>query len=86
MKLQRLFVFDVLRGNIDCPVLLEQVGFNVPPRRFRSSSLMAVPQHRTNFGYHNPLDSCLRAFNNVIDKFDFNLSKNVFRVRIKDII
>lgn len=85
VNLQRLFVFDVLRGHIDCPVLLEQVPFNVPPRRFRSFSLLAVPQHRTNFGFHNPFDSCLRAFNNVTDKFDFNVSNNTFRTRIRNI-
>ena len=84
-KLQRVFVFDVLSVNIDCPALLEQVPFNVPPRRFRNSSLLAVPAHRTNYGYHNPFDSCLRAFNNVNDKFDFNLSKKAFCNRIRDI-
>lgn len=85
VKMQRLFVFDVLQGNIDCSVLLEQVRFNVPSRRFRSSSLLTVPQHRTNYGYNNPFDSCIRVFNNVTDLFDFNVSKNEFCRKIREL-
>lgn len=83
IKAQRLFIFDLLTGNIDCPELLEQFSWNVPPRRFRSSPLLAIPFHRTNFGYNSCFDICLRYFNNVCDVFDFNLSKNVFKARIR---
>lgn len=79
---QRLLVFDIITNAIDCPVLLEQTPLYIPPRSFRNSPLLAVPYHRTNYGYNNPLDSCIRSFNEICDVFDFDISKNVFKNRI----
>lgn len=85
VKAQRLLIFDIIEGVIDCPALLEQVSLNIPPRRFRNSNLLAVPYHRTNYGYNNPLDSCIRSFNVVSDEYDFNMSKSMFKTRISRI-
>lgn len=84
IKMQRLFIFDLLQGHIDCPALLEQTPLHIPPRSLRHSALLAVPYHRTNYGYNNPLDSCIRLFNVVCSEFDFNMSKNVFKNRIRN--
>ena len=86
VKAQRLFVFDVVGGVIDCPALLEQIPFNVPPRRFRNSNLLAVHYHRTNYGFNNPLDACIRLFNEVTNEFDFNMSRSKFKNRISRIV
>lgn len=86
IKLQRLFIFDLINSNINCPSLLEQLPLNVPPRRFRSSALLAVPLHRTIHGQNTALDSCLRAFNDVSEHFDFNVSKDMFKNRIRNIL
>lgn len=85
LKLQRLVIFDIVQNNVDCSDLLLQVSLNVPQRQLRYSALIAVPAHRTCYGHNNPLSSCLRAFNNVSDLFDFNVSKNCFKNRIKNI-
>ncbi|KXJ79524.1 hypothetical protein RP20_CCG000558 [Aedes albopictus] len=85
-KLQRLFIFDVIQGTIDCPALLQQISFNVPPRSLRFSSLLSVPYHRSNYGYNNPLDSCIRAFNDVSNVYDFNITKAVFKNRISQVV
>lgn len=85
LKLQRLVAFDILMNNVDCSDLLSRIPLNVPQRQLRNSSLIAVPGHRTCYGYFNPLDSCLRAFNNVCDLFDYNVSKNCFKNRIKNV-
>ena len=83
--LQRLFVFDVLRNNIDCSDLLEDVHIRVPPRELRNFQLLSIPMHTTNYGHNNPLDACCRKFNNptILEHFDFEVcSKSVFRSRI----
>lgn len=84
VSMQCVFIFDIIQGNIDSPVLLEQIPLYVPPRQLRYSSMLAIPHHRTNYGHFNALDFCLREFNRFSDSFDFNVSKNVFVNRIRD--
>lgn len=82
---QRMLIFDLLTGNIDCPELLEQIPINVPPRRFRYSPFLVIPYNRTNHGSNNPFYVCLRSFNDVAELFDFNLSKTVFSNRLREL-
>lgn len=82
IMLQRLFIFDVIKGNINCTSLLENVRLYAPTRQLRNRQLLWIPGHRTNYGLFNPLDCCCRLFNQVCDVFDFNISKLVFKNRI----
>ena len=84
-KQQRLFIFDLISGNVDCPELLMQIPWNVPPRRFRNSPLLAIPFHRTNYGCNNCFTLCLRLFNDICCEFEFTMSRNVFSVRIRNL-
>lgn len=82
--LQRIFIFDILRGNIDCSSILTHLNFFVPARQLRENrALLWIPGHRTAYGYNNPLDVCCRKFNEICYLcFDFNVSKYVFKRRI----
>lgn len=80
--LQRLFIFDIINNNVDCPALLSNININVPARRTRRADFLRIPVHRTHFGQNNPLDVCCRLFNEVFDQFNFNTSKSIFRSRI----
>lgn len=80
---QRLFIFDVLEGNTDCPELLEQTNFQVPSRNLRSYPAISVPFHGTNYGQHSSYSSCLRAYNEVSRLHDFGMSKTHFKSRIR---
>lgn len=80
--LQRVFCFDLLTGNIDCGDLLQQLNIHVPNRRLRHPTFLYIPTHRTLYGHHNPLHSCCRYFNDVYDKFDFNITKMTFKNRL----
>lgn len=82
--LQRLFVFDTLQNNIDCPDILENIRLHAPARRFRESYLIRIQGHRTAYGHNNPLDACCRKFNDprVLNLFDFNVSKTKFKCLI----
>lgn len=82
-NLRRLFIYDLLIGNLDCSSLLQNISFYAPQRQLRERSLIFVPRHRTAYGFNNALSTCFRLFNSVSDLFDFNVSKNVFKNRIK---
>lgn len=84
-NLQRLFIFDLLVGNINCPSLLENVSLYAPSRLLRDRDLLFVRFYRTCYGINNPLDKCIRAFNSVCALFDFHISKFVFKNRIRNL-
>lgn len=86
LKLQQIFVFDLMEGNIDCPELLQQINFNVPPRAYRSFPAINLPFHRTSYGRNCPLSSCLRAYNDVSSAHEFGMTKNAFKTRIRDLV
>ena len=83
--LQRLFVFDMLNGNIDCPDVLQKINFHVPPRRLRNHPLLRVSTHRTSYGQCNPIDMCCSKFNDACNVFDFNVSKCSFKLSISSL-
>ena len=83
--LQRLFVFDMLNGNIDCPDVLQKINFYVPPRRLRNHQLLLILTHRTSYGQCNPIDMCCLKFNVVCNMFDFNVSKYRFKLSISSL-
>lgn len=85
VMLQRLFVFDVLKCNIDCSSLLENVRLQAPARQLRNRPLQWIPAHRTQYGRNNPFDQCCAMFNEVYDLFDFNVSKIVYKSRLRNI-
>lgn len=56
VMLQRLFTFDVIRNNIDCSSLLENVRLHVPIRQLRNRQLLWIPGHSTLYGLNNLFD------------------------------
>lgn len=85
VKLQQLFIFDVISGNMACPSILAEIPLYVPPRALRSVPFLAIPAHSTTYGQNNPFTSCLRVFNNVSVLFEFNMSKTVFKNRLRNL-
>lgn len=84
-KLKQMFVFDLITGNIDCSALLNDVMFFAPSRNLRGRYLLTTGAHRTSYGQNSPFTSCIQCFNDVNDQFDFNVSKTIFKRRIKNI-
>lgn len=83
IKIRRLFVFDLLSHDIDYSELLNEVRFYAPIRQLRERQLLAIRPFTTTYGGKCPLSSCFRAFNDVSSHFDFNVSKCIFKRRIK---
>lgn len=84
-SLQRLFIFDMINHHIDCNSVLQKINIHAPLRQLRNTNFLWTPAHRTAYGYNNPLDRSCRLFNGVYDLFDFNISRLVFKNRIKNI-
>lgn len=84
-RLRRLFIFDLITNRIDCSYLLQNVHFHAPVRHLRNRILLWVPIHRTRYAYFEPLVACCRVFNDVTEKFDFNITKETFSVRIRNL-
>ncbi|XP_055643865.1 uncharacterized protein LOC129780031 [Toxorhynchites rutilus septentrionalis] len=59
-KTQRLFVFDMLTGNMDCSELIQNARIYAPSRRLRGRQLLAIPPCRTTYGQNSPLLKCFR--------------------------
>lgn len=84
--LQQMFVFGLLNGDVDCSLLLGQMNINVPQRRLRGYTLLWQSTHRTRYGFYEPWAMCCRAFIETCEVFDFNISKSVYKNRIKCIV
>lgn len=84
-KLRRLFVFDLIMNRIDCNYLLGNICFYAPVRTLRNRSILWIPTRRTQYAFFDPFDDSCRLFNDVSDKFDLNISKNVFASRIRNL-
>jgi hypothetical protein len=78
-----MFAFDLILGKTNCSELLEQVPFVVNSHGTRSSSVTYARAHRTIYGFHNPLERCLRNFSNFDSFFDFNSSNKIQKINIE---
>jgi hypothetical protein len=76
-----MFIFDVLSGRVGSPNLLSLFNVIAPRYRTRGGDFLRIDFHRTNYSVHEPLHDAVGHFNEVAGLFDFNLSRNPFRLR-----
>ena len=77
------FVGKLLLNVIDSPNLLQQVRLNVPPRVLRNHDFLRLDYHRTMYGQNEPIRAMCNIFNSIINVFDFNVSIDVFKTRLR---
>jgi hypothetical protein len=77
------FVFDVLTNRIDSPELLSLIALNAPPRLLRSHDFLHLPFQSTNYVLFSFVNRMVKSFNQFSHLFDFNVSRDVFRERIR---
>lgn len=85
VMLQRLLIFDIVSNKIDCSSLLADINIYAPSRRLRNRSFINLPFRRTVYGQNNPFDRCCQQFNEVFNLYDFGMSRNRFKVAIRDL-
>ena len=79
-------LFKLLNGFINSPSLLAQVNLHVPARRNRRDYLFKTPFHRTNYGFHTPIDRICRLTNELPDSIDiFCMTFAQFKSAIRNV-
>lgn len=68
-------LFKLTNNFIDCPSLLSQICYNVPPLRFRKSVAFKQPTPKTNLGQNSPLNRMCNLFNKVSNDCDIHNDK-----------
>ena len=83
---QALFIAKLLNGDIDSPKLLSLVNIRASRRTLRSSSLLVNRFHRTNFGYNEPMASCIRTFSCVEEFYEFDEPLYKFKRKLANVL
>lgn len=82
-------LYDIVKGIVDCPDLIESIKYNAPSRRARRRlpSLFVVPKASTNYARNAPTSRLLQTYNDVFHEIDmFNLSKNTIKQKAVEIL
>lgn len=75
-----VFARDIICSRINCPELLSLFNFCVPFRVLRPRfCLLRLPFCGTNFEGFNPVFNVLSSFNDNYDRFDFHMSRELFK-------
>ncbi|KAL4705876.1 hypothetical protein ACJJTC_002757 [Scirpophaga incertulas] len=83
--LDMLFLYDVIRGRLDCPELLAGLSLYVPSYGTRKLATFSVPFHATNYGKNCVLTRISQTYNTqFIDVDIFVGSKTTFRRGLND--
>ena len=78
-----IFVGRLMTDQIDAPNILSKINVLVPLRNFRSWDFLRLDYQRTYYGQNEPIRAMCEAFNSVYELFDFNVSIDVFRNRLR---
>lgn len=84
--LQRLFVFDVLTNRVDCPEIRQKMSLHEPQRALRTYLPFRIARHTTVYGQNHPIDRCCRYFNPVWCFFNFDMTKELFKTKIRNVL
>ena len=80
------FLFKLLNGLIEAPILLALVGLNVSIRKVRTPRLFFIPVHKTNYALHSPLNSVLMIANECNTLEFFGISLNAFKKECRKLL
>jgi hypothetical protein len=75
-NLSVFFAYDLLRGRIDSPSLRSLLVVN-------EHGCLRVVQHRTDYGYYEPVNNLCRVFNPFSRLFVASASRDIFRSRVR---
>ena len=85
-NINAVFARDVICAKIDCSELLKFYAFYVPSRALRPrQKMLNIDFHRTSYGLDEPVARTSKCLNEVSELFDFNISRDLFKSRIRNI-
>ena len=65
-----LFGFDLLRRNILCPELCDQM--TLVSHSYNTRNRNYIFEHRTNYSLHNPINECIKNLINIVVSIALN--------------
>lgn len=77
-----IFCHKVMHGLVDCPNILSQLNFYVPPRLLRENRSFELQQHRTLYGQNSVVNRIMKHANDFIGDL-FLISHGSLRCRLK---
>lgn len=82
---QAVFGAKILRAEIDSSALLDRLRIYAPERVLRPRQLVQPTPRNTVYGSNDPVNSISARFQEGYYVFDFNLSTNTFRQRLRSL-
>ncbi|XP_075158177.1 uncharacterized protein LOC142231455 [Haematobia irritans] len=76
-----MFLYNLINGKIDCPLLLSKIAFNVPVRQLRCHDYFKIYLHRCNYACNEPLIRSLKEFNVLNSNCEIDSFEYVFTIR-----
>lgn len=78
-----MYVYDMLNNYINCPAILNLIGFRIPSRNTRNSDLFFIPKFKTNCGNNSFFVRALLKANKIPSDLDFFvLSRQDFKAKV----
>ena len=81
--MRAVFIGKLLHGEINAPNILAQLNINVIPRVFRTRNFLRLSFHRTLYGQNEPIRAMCANFNSVYYLFDFSVTCETFKNRLR---
>ena len=75
------FASDLLSGNLDAPEIARKLVLNSHPTR--ANDFLIVNEHRTKYGYHEPINNMCNEFNRFSQFWFQGVQRNSFKATVK---
>jgi hypothetical protein len=83
----QIFIAGILDGSVNSSQLREKLYLNVPRANARSACVLKeMVKHKTDYGKNGPISRMIREFNDAQEIFDFDLSKEVLKRKLKALV
>ena len=77
-----MYIFDLLRNNIDCNVLSDKIIINENRRDLRHTRFLIEHFSRNNYTFNDTTNRSIRNFNKFSNFYDDRVSRNTFKSRV----
>lgn len=84
LKSCALFAFDSVTGRIESPQLRSLLKINEQSRMLRNNKTFRLAKHRTKYGNYEPVNNMCRIFNSVQHLCVPGISREQFKMNLKD--
>ena len=77
-----MYIFDLLKNNIDCNVLCDKIIINENRRDLRHTRFLTEHFSRNNYTFNDTTNRSIRNFNKFSNFYDDSISRSTFKSRV----